>query len=231
MAGKALYDICETTGGDFSVYSMYDETNDIDEKYFPKKNFTGFGIKRLKFTQKAIASGVKNDVIFLSHINLLPVGYLIKLFSPKTKLVLIAHGIEAWKAFKGYKKIMLPKCDQILSVSQYTKESLIQLNHFPADKIRVLNNCLDPFLEKPVQKAKDEGLLEKYNLQPGDTVLLTLTRLAGRERYKGYDIVIESLKKLRKNDSNLKYLIIGKYDLKEKERLDALIKNAGWNRM
>ncbi|MEO8823365.1 MAG: asparagine synthase (glutamine-hydrolyzing) [Ginsengibacter sp.] len=227
VAGKALYDICETTGQDFSVYSMYDETNDIDEKYFPKKNFTGFGIRRLKFTQKAIVGGMKNDVIFLSHINLLPVGYFVKLLSPKTKLVLIAHGIEAWKTFKGMKKIMLLKCDQILSVSQYTKESLIHLNHFPPEKIQILNNCLDPFLEKPIRNGKEKDLLEKYHLTKEDTVLLTLTRLAARERYKGYDIVIESLKELRKKDPHLKYLIIGKYDEEEKQRLDFLIREAG----
>ena len=104
VAGKALYELCENAGKNISIYSMYDKTGDVDEKYIPKKNFTGFGIKRLSFTQKAILRGIKNDVIILSHINLLPVGYFVKLFSPKTTLILIAHGIEAWKAFKGVKK-------------------------------------------------------------------------------------------------------------------------------
>lgn len=227
VAGKALYDLCEEAGKDISVYSMYDAPDDIDEKYFPKKNFAGFGIKRLRFTQKAVFSGIRHDVIILSHINLLPVGYLIKLFSPKTKLVLIAHGIEAWKAFKGLQKIMLFTCDRILAVSQYTKQVIIDLNHFPSEKIQVLNNCLDPYLEKPIQKEKDNDLLERYHLQKEDTVLMTLTRLAARERYKGYDIVIESLQELQKTNPGLKYLVIGKYDDKEKQRLDKLIRKAG----
>lgn len=227
VAGKALYNICDATGRNLTVYSMYDETSDIDEKYFPKKDFKGFGIKRLKFTQIAVANGIKNDVIFLSHINLLPVGYLVKLFSPKTKLVLIAHGIEAWHAFKGVKKRMLFKCDRILSVSQYTKDVIINLNNFPAEKIQILNNCLDPFLEKPVETEKDKVLLQKYHFANDDIILMTLTRLAARERYKGYDIVIESLKELRKTNPHLKYLIIGKYDKEEKQRLDILVKEAG----
>ena len=227
VAGKALYDLCGDTGKSMSVYSMYDDSGDIDIKYFPRENFTGFGIKRMRFTQKAVLNGIKNDVVILSHANLLPVGYLVKLFSPKTRLVLIAHGIEAWKSFKGFQKIMLFKCDRILSVSQYTKEVIINLNHFPSEKIQILNNCLDPFLENPVEKEKDSSLLKKYHLQNSDTVLMTLTRLAARERYKGYDIVIESLKELRKTNSGLKYLIIGKYDDKEKQRLDILIKIAG----
>ncbi|MGN6603391.1 MAG: asparagine synthase (glutamine-hydrolyzing) [Ginsengibacter sp.] len=227
LAGKALHDLCETSGHQLTVYSMYDSPADIDEKYFPKDNFKGFDIKRLRFAGKALFAGVENDVIILSHLNLLPVGYLIKFFSPDTKLVLIAHGIEAWKTFRGWKREMLFQCDRILSVSQYTKDVLIERNHFPAEKIQVLNNCLDPYLEKPLHGEKNSSLLNKYGLREGDVVLLTLTRLASSERYKGYDIVIESLKELRKTNTSLKYLIIGKYDAKEKQRLDQLIRKAG----
>jgi glycosyltransferase involved in cell wall biosynthesis len=227
VAGKALHDICEEQGNNLSVYSVYDASSDIDEKYFPKEQFTGFGINRLRFMQKAVMSGIRNDIVILSHLNLLPVGYLVKLFSPRTKLVLIAHGIEAWKAFKGLKKRMLFKCDRILSVSEHTKQVLARLNDFPPEKIQVLNNCLDPYLEKPLEKEKDRALLKKYGLKEQDIVLLTLTRLASGERYKGYDVVIESLKGLRGKNAALKYLIIGKYDDKEKQRLDKLIRNAG----
>ena len=227
VAGKALNDLCEEAGKEITIFSMYDVPADMDEKYFPKKNFTGFGVRRLSFTQKAFLSGIRNDVVILSHINLLPVGYLVKLFSPKTRLVLIAHGIEVWKTFSGLKKKMLFACDRILSVSQYTKEVIKELNHFPAEKIEVLNNCLDPFLEEPVKKEKDKSLLDKYCLHKDDLVLMTLTRLAASERYKGYDIVIESLLELREKIPALKYLIIGKYDEEEKQRLDKLIGEAG----
>jgi glycosyltransferase involved in cell wall biosynthesis len=56
---------------------------------------------------------------------------------------------------------------------------------------------------------------------------MTLTRLASSERYKGYDIVIESLQELIKKNPSFKYLIIGKYDHAEKRRLDQLIRKAG----
>lgn len=227
VAGKALNDLCGEAGSTLSVYSMYDAPGDIDEKYFSKKNFTGFGIRRLLFTQKAIFSGMGNDVIILSHLNLLPVGYLIKLFSPRTKLVLIAHGIEAWKKFRLLQGRMLFACDRILSVSRYTKDVIIKLNDFPAEKIQVLNNCLDPFLEKPVKNEKDIRLLKRYKLQKEDIVLMTLTRLASCERYKGYDIVLESLGELRSKNVPIKYLIIGNYDAAEKQRLNNLIAEAG----
>jgi len=179
------------------------------------------------FTRKCVSEGIKNDTVILSHANLLPVGYFIKLFSPKTKLILIAHGIEAWEPFKGFKKKMLFKCDNIFSVSKYTKDIIIRLNGFPEENISILNNCLDPFLEKPVKKEKEEYLLKRYRLKRDDLILMTLTRLAARERYKGYDIVIESLKKLSISHPRIKYLIVGRYDDEEKERLDKIIAGAG----
>lgn len=227
VAGKALDELCYEAGNELQVCSMYDEQGDVDEKYVNENSFTGFGIKRVKFTIECILKGSKFDTVILSHVNLLPVGYLVKIFSPKTRLVLIAHGIEAWQSFSRMKKKMLFKCDTILSVSKYTKDVLVAKNGFPTENIRVLNNCLDPYLGEPVVKEKDPELLKKYHLKKEDTVLMTLTRLATRERYKGYDVVIQSLQDLRKTNPGLKYLIVGKYDQKEKSRLDKMIKAAG----
>ncbi|MEO8720909.1 MAG: asparagine synthase (glutamine-hydrolyzing) [Ginsengibacter sp.] len=227
LASKALDELCVESGNELQVCSMYDAQRDVDEKYLDHKKFLGFDIDRLRFTVQCIMKGPGYNTIILSHANLLPVGYLIKLFSPRTKLLLIAHGIEAWVSFTWLKKKMLFKCDQILSVSKYTKDVLISLNRYPSEQIHILNNCLDPFLEAPVEKEKDEALLKKYHLQKGDTVLMTLTRLAARERYKGYDVVIKSLGNLKHGNPGLKYLIVGKYDQKEKSRLDKLIIKAG----
>ena len=227
VVGKALYELSGASGSELSVCSMYDDQGDVDEKYIPEKNFTGFGIRRWMFTRKCVSEGMKNDMVIMSHVNLLPVGYLIKLFSPKTKLILIAHGIEVWEPFKGFKKKMLFKCDKIISVSKYTKDVLVRINGFPGENISVLNNCLDPFLEKPIEKEKENYLLERYRLKKNDIVLMTLTRLAAKERYKGYDMVIESLKKLSLSHPRIKYLIVGRYDDEEKERLDKIIAESG----
>lgn len=227
VAGKALHEIAREAGGQFHVCSMYDDQDEVDEKYFPSNIFTGFGINKSKFIWKCVARGTKNDVVIISHINLLLAGCLIKLLSPKTQLILIAHGIEVWEPFSGYKKWMLRQCDKILTVSAYTKNVMIALNELPKEKITVLNNCLDPFLEPAISGEKDPALLRRYGLNTGDTVLMTLTRLAAREQYKGYDIVIESLPELHENNPEIKYLVVGKYDEPEKKRLDALVSERG----
>ncbi len=227
IAGKAIFDICSETNGYFEVSSMYDNIKDIDEKYFPAAIFTGYGIKKGEFIYDAVKKGIGKSIVILSHANLLPAGYLIKLFSPSTQLILLAHGIEVWKTFTGLEKKMLSKVDKFFAVSNYTAGVIQQNNNVDKSKVKVLNNCLDPYLPEPVTGEKNKDLLKKYDLSEGDTVLLTLTRLASKERYKGYDRVIRALAELQHDYPKLKYLVVGKYDNEEEQRLNELIQELG----
>lgn len=226
IAGKALYEFSDGPDADYNVYSMYGKSSDVNVQYFPAENFHGFAINKPSYTISSFKKGIKSDIVILSHINLLLIGFLIKVFSPKTKLVLIAHGIEVWIILPGWKKNMLKKTDCILAVSNYTKEKMIALNHLDPEKITVLNNCLDPFLPKPGNDKKDENLMKKYGLSENDTVLATLSRFSITEKYKGYDEVIKVIHLLSQDYPNLKYLLIGKYDAEEKNRINQLIEES-----
>jgi phosphatidylinositol alpha-1,6-mannosyltransferase len=228
VAGKALCELNDAPEANVKIYSMYGNTTDINTEYFPAEVFRGFSIKKIEFVIASVQQGRKTDVVILSHINLLFVGFLIKIFSPKTKVLLFAHGIEVWKTFSGWKKYMFRHVDRILSVSHFTNEKMIALNQFDADKFIILNNCLDPFLPKPSSTtAKDQKLSSKYNLTENDFVLMTLSRLSEIDRYKGYDKVIDSMQHLIKQYPNLKYLLVGKYEAAEKKRLTNFIQERG----
>lgn len=218
IAGKALYE------SDFSVkiFSMYDAIMP-NEKYFPLQIFTGFCNNKISFILKSFREGIRNKIVILSHINLLSIGYFIKLFSPKTQLVLFAHGIEVWQPLSVIKKKMLKKCDKILAVSNYTKNKLTEVNDVNAAKCDVLNNCLDPFFAEEENVDGYNTLYDKYKLSKDNFILLTVTRIAADEQYKGYDKVIDAMSKIIKDFPNVRYIIAGKYDLSEKNRLDSLV--------
>ena len=220
IAGKALYE----SDYDVKIFASHDE-NKKDDQYFPRGIFSGFKGNKIKFTLQSIAAGIKNDIVILSHINLIPVGYLIKLLSPKIKLVLFAHGIEIWKPLSSLKKKMLLKCDRIFAVSDFTNEKLKQLHYIKNDQSVILNNCLDPYLEVADSSAKTDELLSRYGLHNENFILLTLTRLSSEEKYKGYDKVLKSMSELITEYPMLRYLIVGKYDIEEKARMDKLIES------
>jgi len=225
LAGKALYELSgESYIQWIKVFSLYDEPANINTTYFPETIFSGFAKKRIRFLYAAIHKGIDSQIVILSHVNLLTVGYFIKLFSPKTKVILIAHGIEVWSSFPGWKKRMLQRCDQVIPVSDFTKKKMMEMYQLPEQKFTILNNCLDPFLPPPKQTKKDNSLLARYGMDASDMVLLTLTRLASKEKYKGYDQVIQAVYELRHTHPAIKYLLVGKYDAIEKARLDTVIK-------
>ena len=224
VAGRAMQEIIsDCPGEELAVYSMYDRTDEIDEKYFPAAIFKGFAERKMPFMKAAINRGKNSHQVILSHCNLLLAGFLIKLLSPATRLILIAHGIEVWSPFSFWKRFMLSKCDQILAVSSYTRERMIAVHHIDENKITVVNNCLDPFLQEPLPMGKNKPLLDRYHLTPENIVLLTITRLSSKEQYKGYDNVLRSLDTLKKTYPGIKYLLVGKYDVMEKQRLDQII--------
>lgn len=228
LLGKALYELGLQYGGTTQIYSMYGRTGKADEnKYFPQNLFRGFGDNKVRYVLRSVRTGVRCRHIILSHINLLLVGYLVKLFRPGVKLILIAHGIEVWRPIPSWKKRMLSRCDLILPVSHFTKEKMKELYGLPESRFSVFNNCLEPFLEQPLQKEKDRGLLERYGIDKTDRIMLTVSRMSDSEKYKGYDKVMETMPDLLSAHPELRYLLVGKYDEKEKKRLDAMIGRLG----
>jgi len=220
-----MYEITLQQPAALTVFSMYDKNDDAnDNKYFPSEIFRGFGVRRTRFVAASVGEGAKSNVIILSHINLLLVGWMIKKVSPRTKLFLFAHGIEVWKPLSTFKKKMLHCCDQIICVSNYTFKKIQELHHYPAEKCTVLNNCLDPFLPLPSSDTSHGSLLKKYGFNESDRILFTLTRLSAKERYKGYDKVLEAMAKIKLQYPGIHYLLAGSYDKEEKAWIDALVK-------
>jgi len=223
IAGKAMYENCTRYNKRLKILSMHDHQRDAgDNLYFPTEIFTGFNVNKLQFMKRAVLQGYKSKVVILSHINLLPAAWIIKKIRPSVKIILIVHGIEVWSPINGFKKNMLRCCDEIVSVSEYTRDKVINVHGVNPKKCSVLNNCLDPFLPLPKNVSVSAALKEKYGFAETDKILFTLSRLSAKERYKGYDKVMEAMVQLK--PANVKYLIAGSYDAAEKQYIDEVIR-------
>jgi len=206
----------------FSALSLYD--SEPDEKYIKKRRFIGFNGSLNKFIRQAINSSKESDIVLLSHINLSLVGVIIKFLRPNAKIFIQAHGIEVWKPLNFIKKTLLEKADMVLPVSEFTKDKLVQIHHVDASKCLVLNNSLDPYFNTEPDQKEVDYLKKYYDIKPNQKIILTLTRISSHEKYKGYDQVINALPQLAKSNPHVRYLLAGKYDSKEKNRVKRLIK-------
>jgi len=220
----ALFHISKTGNWNFRLFSLYDTRYDLMSQYLPSANYTGFNNNRISLGLTSIKEASRSDIVILNHINLSLIGIVIKLFNPKCRVWLIAHGIEVWRPLSAIKRIFLKKsCDKIICVSNFTRKQMIIRHQSDPDKCVVLNNAIDPFIKLPDTFDKPEYLLNRYGLSPSNQVIFTLTRLASSEQYKGYEQVIKAIGSLKQAFPNIKYVLSGQYDSVEEVRIRTLI--------
>lgn len=146
------------------------------------------------------------DLILCGHIRLIPLMNLLRA-RRRAPQGLILHGVDAWDPIGGaVTRAGLHRLDWFLSVSDYTKKRFLDWSGVEARRGLVVPNAVDLDQFKPGPKRAD--LLARYGLT-GKTILMGMGRLDTRERYKGFDEVIEALPSLAKTRPNIAYLICG----------------------
>lgn len=139
----------------------------------------------------------KFDVIICGHVNLLPVACSLG------KPLLVIHGIEAWQPLRStVRRRLIHRCRAIVAVSSLTLERLLAWSNYKGPT-HVLPNAVH--LEQYGIREKRADLVERYGLA-GKRALLTVGRLAGEDRSKGFDEVLEVLPQL---PEDVVYIIAG----------------------
>lgn len=138
------------------------------------------------------------DLVICGHVNLLPVAALVA-----RDPLLITHGIEAWRHLRDpFSERLLHRCRGIVSVSALTRDRILAWSGYGGHTF-VLPNAVR--LDRYGIRPKSPELLQRYGLA-GKRVLLTVGRIVSRERYKGFDEVIEVLPEL---PDDVVYLVAG----------------------
>lgn len=177
---------------------------------------------KVRYTQAVLRSlgGSRYDLVVCGHINLLPLASLAarRLRAP---LLLVVHGIDAWQPTgRPLTDRLAARVDAFVAVSEFTKRHFLAWTGLPPERGHVVPNCVE--LSQYGPGPKPEYLLDRYGLR-GREVILTVARLASKERYKGHDQVMAVLPELATTHPNLSYLIVGDGD--DRSRLAA---RAAW---
>lgn len=219
---KALNLRREQKAEDIQVLSAYD--TQPDPAYFSAENFQGFGVRKLAFTLAAVSKGIKARTLLIGHINLSIVGLMLKTLRPGQKQILITHGVEVWGELSTVQKRMLRAATQILTVSHFTRNILIEKHGVPAAKVSIFRNTLDPSFVAGTDPGAVTQLRSHYQIPEGAGILLTIARLQHYEKAKGYDKVIEVVARLKAENKIVYYILGGKYSGDEYARIQQLAK-------
>lgn len=135
--------------------------------------------------------------------------------------IVYVYGSETYRF--GENKFLMEMIRRFLSEALY----IIPNSHFTMEEFQALNISREKFriitpgvdVERFHPEDPDENLIAKYGLA-GKKVLLTVARLDER---KGHDRVIETIARLKDDQPNIVYLIVGKG--REMQRLQQLVKH------
>lgn len=156
------------------------------------------------------------DVVFCGHLYMAPLARLIAQLKG-AKLVVQAHGVEAWPRPKPSQRAALEAADLVLSVSRHTRAAIVAWANIAPERLIVLPNTVgDAFTP-----GDGSALRTAWGLD-GKRVLLTVGRMDSRERYKGHERVIAALPSL---PTDIVFVVVGDGD--DRQRLETLARAGG----
>lgn len=178
----------------------------------PKVHYDLSGLGgRLKFITAVANKSINSnyDLIYNAHVNLLPAATLAKFISGAPTALAI-YGIDVWED-RGWLARMLVRSyvDSLLSISQVTLDRFQAWAKLPSDKLHLVPNAIH--LDEYGLGAPSKILRAKFGLD-GKVVIMTMGRMVGRERYKGFDEMLEILPALVLDIPNVTLLFVGDGD-------------------
>jgi len=111
--------------------------------------------------------------------------------------------------------------DMVITVSYAMQDELVQIG-FPAEKIRVCYNGVDPKKYNPEQVSKEQikEIKNKYGFNDDDMIILFVGRLVW---IKGVDKLIRAMPQILQKIPNAKLVIVGLGDMQD--YLEGLVRN------
>ena len=177
---------------------------------------TGSKLRYAATVMRTVLRNPRFDLIVCGHINLLPIGCLLRGWF-RIPVLLEIYGIDAWKPTgRILTDRLINKIDAFVSISNVTMTHFLEWADLPGRKGFLLPNAIHA--ERYGPGPKPPHLLARYGLND-KTVIMTLGRLESSERYKGIDETLESLLELKEIIPNIAYLIVG--DGSDRRRLEA----------
>lgn len=220
MLVRAFGELARDRGGFCRVMLLNDNDGLIDRSCVPDRagELQGFDRRRLSFAASVKAAWRhRPDLVVFGHVHFGPLGLALQAFCGPRRWWIIAYGIDVWRRLSLLQRLAMTRADRVVSISDYTRDALCHANGVDPDRVRVLPCAVDPGWARDHQP----GSLGEIQ---GD-VILTVTRLASTERYKGVDHVLRAVARVRATRPALKHVVIGDGD--DRSRLESLARQLG----
>jgi glycosyltransferase involved in cell wall biosynthesis len=175
-------------------------------------SFRGFGRSKLSFIASSIAAARRSSasecpVIFSAHPYLAVPANVVRRFSPRSRSVVVAHGVEVWEPLPGYRRRALVRTDLVVAPSRYTVEKLISVQRVAPERAQRLPWPLSPSFLRLAEVPANLPVPAEFPRNA--LVILTVGRWASSERYKGADDLIRAVAQIHPAFPNARLVAVG----------------------
>ena len=171
---------------------------------------------KIRFIRECLRLAANADRVVCGHVAQLPVAWLARRLHHRLRYMLVAHGIEVWRPFTFWERLALRGADRIFCISEFTRGELLRRIRLDPARLVVLPNALDPQLAPAAPPA---------GAATAGPVILTVSRLARADSYKGIDALIAAMPAVLAAEPKAKLRIVGRGD--DESRLYALARQLG----
>lgn len=216
--------------GNVHVISLNDDAADAAHARELGLSFDACGRSKTRFIiamLKRVVFGRYTMAIF-AHLNLAPLAHLFRTIRPRMRLIVVAHGVEAWERRSLIHRTALRRADRVVAVSRLTRARLAAANNVPKDHIQVIHNALLPEVVNVALHNVTDITTDEAKRRLGldeQRILLTVGRLSASEQLKGHDRVIAALPGVVTRFPDVQYVIVGDGD--DQPRLSDLAEKLG----
>jgi len=147
------------------------------------------------------------DIVLCTHLALAQTALPLTLLG--SKLVVVLHGVEAWKPLRRLEMAAIKRAKLLIAVSRHTVGRFHVANPKAAGvRIEVCHNALPDTSPPPRAAALN-----------GPPFALIVARMSSEERYKGHDLLLEIWNEVRAKASAARLVVAGDGD--DRKRLEA----------
>jgi len=185
----------------------------------PLGEHIGCARHKVRFMAATFRLARTTDILICGHLHHLALAWLAKIFNPRLKYYLVAHGIEVWRPYTWLEQRALLGAQRVFCVSEYTRRQLLRFHPALAPtRLVVVPNTLDPYLVPNRAAAIPAPSLVGPRI-------LTVSRLLSTDTYKGVDTMIEALPLVRRTLPLAQLRIVGTGD--DLPRLKKIVQQLG----
>lgn len=173
----------------------------------------GFGRNKKQFALTAFRLTQKNDLIYIGHPNLAPIGLFLKFLRPGVRYIVAAYGADVWEPLSPLRRLGLQSAAAVTAPSTFTAAKMVETQALDSSMVSVLPCAIDPVL----LKSNGTAHTVKPPLPEGN-ILLTVARMNAAERLKGVEEVLRALPSVLEIFPDTYYVIVGEGD--DRSRLE-----------